>query len=307
MDFESLIGLTALNFPALTSVGTLTFRTLGPVLQVLNWGTGLKTVGALTIQDTFLQNLNGINLTSAQSIIISNNGYLTDINIPLNSITGAIQLNDNASGKTAASFGNLTSAGSISIRNCSTVNLNYLANTTGQVALLSNSFTNLSLPALTTSNGLIIDNNNAMTALSLPVYAVDNGALSIENNTAFQSVISMPALTQVRGAATFRGAFTNVSTPLLNTIAGALVLQSTADISSTCSHYQSIQGASNVVQGQVSCSSGAKAASSSGSSSASGTSGSAAATSTKASLGNHVAAPTVTLLGALAAFFAMLA
>lgn len=311
LDLEGLIGLGALNFGNLTSVGSLTFHTLGPNLQVLNWGSGLKTVGALDIQDTFLQNLNGINLTSAQSINIANNQYLTDINIPLTTITGAINLNSNSAGRTAASFGNLTSAGSISISNCSTVNLASLMNTTGQVALTSNGFSNLSLPLLYSSNGLIIQNNNQMTALSLPAYNIDNGALSVENNTMFQSAITLPALTRVSGAAVFRGAFTNLTTPNLNTIAGAMTIVSTAPIDSVCTHYQGIQGASNIVQGQVSCNGGKATTSSgsgSGSGSASGTaaSGSASA-STRPNAGNNVAMPTVTLLGALAAFFAMLA
>lgn len=311
LDLEGLIGLNALNFGNLTSVGSLTFHTLGPNLQVLNWGTGLKTVGALDIQDTFLQNLNGINLTSAQSINIANNQYLTDINIPLTSITGAINLNANAAGRTAASFGNLTSAGSISISNCSTVNLAALMNTTGQVALTSNGFSNLSLTQLYSSNGLIIQNNNQMTALSLPAYNTDNGALSIENNTMLQSAISLPALVKVSGAAVFRGSFTNLTTPNLNTLAGAMTIVSTAPIDSVCSHYNGIQGASNIVQGVVTCNGGkATTSSGSGSGSSSGTaaSGSASASSSsKPSSGNNVAVPTVTLLGALAAFFAMLA
>jgi len=315
LDLEGLIGIGALNFGNLTSVGSLTFQTLGNNLQVLNWGSGLKTVGALNIQDTFLQNLNGINLTSAQSINIANNQYLTDINIPLTTISGAIILNANAAGRTAASFGNLTSAGSVSISNCSTVNLASLANTTGLVALTSNGFANLSLPALASSNGLIITNNNQMTALSLPSYATDNGALSVENNTMFQGPINLPSLVRVSGAAVFRGAFTNITTPELNTLAGAMTIVSTADINNVCSRYDAIQGASNIVQGQVMCTSG-KASTSSGSSSGSGTSGgasgtaasgSSASSTSKPNSGNNVAVPTVTLLGALAAFFAMLA
>jgi hypothetical protein len=236
----------------LTSVGSLTFHTIGPNLQQLTgWTQGLRNVGALDIQDTFLGNLNGINLTSAQSITIANNQYLTNIDIPLTSLSGALTLNANAAGRTVATFNNLTSVGSIAISNCSTVGLAALANATGNVALNSNNFPNLTLPNFGSSNGLTINNNNMMTRLDLPAYAQDSGALSIQNNTMLGGTISLPALIRVAGAANIVGAYSNLSTPALNTVLGAMVLGSTQDITSTCNAYQSIQGSSSVIQGFV--------------------------------------------------------
>lgn len=288
------------------------FITLGPGLQVLGWSQGLRSVGNLNIQDTFLQNLNGINLTSANSLNIANNQYLTDIDIPLSSISGAINLNANAAGKTTASFGNLTSAGSISISNCTSINLAALQNVSNQVAITGNTLTNLSLPQLSSSQGLIINNNNQLTSLSLPAYANCNGALSVQNNTGYTNALNFPALTHVTGAATFIGAFSNLSTPVLNTVAGQMIITSTNLQESTCNAYQSISGASSVIQGGTTCTAG-KSASSSGSSgsSASGSatsSGSSSSASSSHSAGNNVAAaPAFTLLGALAAFFAVMA
>jgi len=307
LDLEQLTNVNALNFPNLTGVGSLQFLHLGPTLQSLGWTTGLKTVGMLNIQDTFLQNLNGINLTTASGITIANNQYLTDINIPLTSLSGGLNLNANAAGKAVATFGNLTTAGSIAISNCSSVNLMQLVNTTGSFAITSNSFTNLTLPAFTGSNGLIINNNNQMTSLSLPVYSKDAGSLNIQNNTGLTGSISMPMLTNVAGAANFIGAFNNLSTPELNTILGACVITSTADISSVCTTYNGIAGASSVIQGGVTCNSGKSTSSGSGTSSGSSSGASSTSSSTAKSAGDNIAAPTFTLLGALAAFFAVMA
>lgn len=297
--------LTTLAFPALTSVKSLQWIVIGPYMQQPSFG-ALTTVKSLNIRDTFLQSLTGISLETADTIYIAQNNHLTSISMPLTSVSTMLTLQDNANGQSAASFPNLVTAGGIDIRNTSSLDLSALRNVTDAFSITGNTFTNLSLPAFTTSNGFAVDNNNYMTSLSAPKYTSTAGAFSVQNNTDLTGTITFPKLAQVAGAATILGSFSGLSLPSLNSVLGAMTIISTKVIASTCSHFDSITGANNVIQGVETCS---PTASSSTSSSTGSSSSSSSSSSASTSSGGHYEvsqASAFTVFGLLAALFELM-
>jgi len=199
--------LNALNFPALSSVGSISFTALGLSYQHFGFG-NVSQIGSLSLIDTALQDLTGISMTSGDNIEISQNRALSNITLQTKTLTGQISLSGNGQGTVLANFPNLTSAGGIDIRNVSTLQLPVLANTTNDLSVVGNTFTSLSLPALTSVAGFTVDNNNQLTNLSVPKLSMVGASVDVWNNSALTGDVSFPALTFVSGSVYVVGDYT---------------------------------------------------------------------------------------------------
>jgi len=209
LTLQGLTVLTGLNFPVLTSVGSINWQTL-PQLQGLGLTNTIQTAGSVAIVDTHLATLTGINLTSASSLNIASNIYLSSIDMPLNNVTGNFNLASNNQGAMSATFANLTSVGgSFSVSQLSSLNIDQLRTVTQTANFIDNTnMQTLSAPALLSVGGLIITGNNALNNLSFPMLSrCTNGALLIQNNNALTGNISFPALTTVSGALNVTGGY----------------------------------------------------------------------------------------------------
>ena len=198
--------MTGLTFARLATVNSLVWNAL-PQLQGINFNTGLQTVGQLDIRNTGLQSLSGINLKTASSIYISNNVYLTSINMQLKTVSGAMTLDSNANGNLTANFPNLIGASAITIANTSELTINSLEYVNKTFALYGNSFQTVAMPNLTTTGDFVLDNNYQMTNFTIPSLTTVNGVLSVENNTAYTGDITFPKVTRVTGALIVQGGF----------------------------------------------------------------------------------------------------
>ena len=199
--------LTTLNFPRLSVVGSIDWTAL-PQLQGLSFTSGLQEAGSVSIQNTQLNTLTGINLQMVDTLTIANNPYLNDINMQLGNVTQSMVLEANGR-NVSATFPNLEWAFNMTFRNVSKVSIPSLASVNGSMGFYANFFDSIAGPNLTTVGGsLSFVSNEAMTNLSFPELTTVNGGLQVANNTALPSVDGFPALATVGGALDFNGDFT---------------------------------------------------------------------------------------------------
>ena len=209
-DSFSLNGLTilsTLNFPRLTNVQTLDWTAL-PALQGLSFTTGVQQASTVSIQNTQLNTLDGINLQTVDQMTIANNNYLDDISMQLGNVSTSLILEANGR-NVSAIFPNLEWAFNMTFRNCSQVSIPSLASLNGSMGFYANFFQSLSAPNLTTVGGsLSFVSNEDMTNISFPELKTVTGGLQVANNTALQNINGFPALQTVGGALDFNGNFT---------------------------------------------------------------------------------------------------
>lgn len=209
-DTFTLNGLTilsTLNFPRLANVQTLDWTAL-PALQGLSFTTGLQQASVVSIINTQLNTLDGINLQVVDSMTISNNNYLDQINMQLGNISQSLILEANGR-NVSAIFPNLEWAYNMTFRNCSTVSIPSLASINGSMGFYANFFTDIAAPNLTTVGGsLSFVSNEDVTNVSFPELKTVGGGLQVANNTALKSINGFPALQTVAGALDFNGNFT---------------------------------------------------------------------------------------------------
>ncbi|KAK5110758.1 hypothetical protein LTR62_005635 [Meristemomyces frigidus] len=302
--------LTTLSFPRLTEVATLDWEAL-PALQGLSFTTGVQKASQVSIQNTQLNSLNGINLQVVDTMTIANNPYLNEINMQLGNISTSLVLEANGR-NVSATFPNLEWANNMTFRNVSTISIPSLASINGSMGFISNFFTSIVAPNLTSvgamgGGSLSFVSNADMTNLSFPELTTVGGGLQVANNTALNTVNGFPSLKTVGGALDFNGNFSNVSLPALSDVRGAFNLQSTSDISSACSNFKGLSGSNNVIKGTFTCSGDQSHPGGAGTTPSGTSSSSSSSSSTSKSSANGLyISGTTGLLGVVAAIFGVL-
>lgn len=241
--------LSTLSFNSLTSVGMVNWTAL-PGLQQLTFGQGISEAGSLLITNTFLQNLEGINLMSVSDFNVNNNPYLTSVSTQLANASGTI--NFQANGRNfSVEFPNLEWAANMSFSNCSEISMPSLAAVNGTLSIKSNFITNLMAPNLTkTGSDLSIVANSALTNISMPALtSTGGGALLIANNTALLDINGFAKLATM-GALDVTGNFTDVALPALSDVAGGFNMQSSGNFS--CDPFNS-DHSSGIIRGTYVC------------------------------------------------------
>lgn len=303
--------LSTLNFPRLTSVDTIDWEAL-PALQGLSFTTAVQQAKTLSIQNTQLNSLDGINLQTVDSVMIANNNYLEEISMQLGNISTALNIEANGRNVTAE-FPNLEWAFNMTFRNVSSVSIPSLASLNGSLGFYSNFMSGVNAPNLTTVGGsLSFVSNEDLTNVTMPQLKTVSGGLQLANNTELDHISGFPALQTVGGALDFYGNFSDVELPKLMDVRGAFNMQSSKDISDACGHFEPLSGPNNVIKGTYTCSgrqqkpggtgtlpSGTNSGNGDGTSSGSSASGSSAATALKISGATG-------LMGVVAAIFGML-
>jgi hypothetical protein len=209
---SGLTVLSTLKFTGLTNVGSINWAAL-PALDLLTFPSIVSKANNITITNTFLSTLDGINLMTVGSIDINNNNRLTKFSTQVANITSTANIASNGK-NLAVSFPNLIWAGELVFRNVSTVSIPSLAAVNGSLIFDENYFTSIAAPNLTsvgntaTGHGsLAFVANSALTNITIPQLATIGGGAQIANNSALQT-ISFPVLTTVGGAVDLTGNFT---------------------------------------------------------------------------------------------------
>jgi aspartate 1-decarboxylase len=298
--------LSTLSFGDLTSVKTIAWTAL-PALSSLTFPSTISKATSVTISNTFLSTLDGINLDTVSVLEIDNNNRLTTFSTQVANITSSVNINANGN-NLVVSFPNLIWAANMTFRNVSSVSIPSLATINGSLGFYGNYMTNIAAPNLTsvgstaTGAGSYAFVANAKLAnISMPLLATVGGAFQIANNTGLTG-IDFPALTTVGGAIDFSGNFSTPLLPALNNVKGGFNVQSTAQID--CSTFDS-EHSSKIIQGTYTCKTTADATSIGGTTGTT-TGSSASATSSKGaavSFGVSEAVAGLSVIGGLLQMF----
>lgn len=204
---NNLTLLSTLSFPSLSNVGSIDWTSL-PALNTLTFTAGVNKADSVTISDTFLQSLDGIDLESVGTMNINNNGRLTTVNLNLKNLTENLSFQANGQ-KLAVTLDQLVWASNLTIANVTTFSAPSLQVVNGSARFDSNYFTEMSFPNLTkTSSGDISFINNAdLTNLSFASLESIGGGLTLVNNTAYTNVTGFAVLADVGGAVKLGGSF----------------------------------------------------------------------------------------------------
>lgn len=248
----SLKGLSDLNnlkFDSLKKVGSIKFDSLAH-LNKFSFTKGVSKAKSVTITNTFLTTLEGIELDSVENLYIANNIYLKEVDVnQMKKITGDVDFSSNHK-QLKISFPNLKEAQNMTFRNVSSVSLPSLESVAGGLGFYSNYMESFLGPNLTdVGSALVFNDNSALTNISLPVLKEVDGTFQIANNTQLKQVKGIPKLEKIGGALDFSGNLTQVDLPALKDIRGAFNMQSSGKLD--CSKMDEFDG--DVTKGKFTC------------------------------------------------------
>ncbi|KAF3935785.1 hypothetical protein ABW20_dc0109974 [Dactylellina cionopaga] len=251
-NMTSLTVLNAFTFTSLESVGEIYWQTL-PALSTLTLPAQVTQADRVTITDTNLDSLDGINLVTVQRFDINNNKYLKEVKVQLTNITDSLSIEFN-SPSVAASFPNLTWANNATFRSCGDVQLPLLTSVNGSLGFFNNTFESLSTPKLTTvgtgtdGGDITFANNGQLTNVSMPLLQTIFGTLQLANNSNVKEITGFPKLAVVHGSIDISGEFDTAEFPSIKDVRGGFNLQTTAEFD--CKEFNTLGG---TVRGKYVC------------------------------------------------------
>jgi aspartate 1-decarboxylase len=204
MKLTNLTLLSSLSMSSLKTCDTINWVAL-PALPQLGFSSVLTKSNSITISNTFLSTLDGIDIDTASTLQIDNNNQLKTFTTKATTVTSAININANAN-TLVASFPNLIWAANMTLRNASSVSIPALTAVNGSLGFYGNYMTSIAAPNLTSVGSLAFVANAKLANISVPILKTIGGANQIANNSALNA-IDFPALTNVGGAIDFSGAF----------------------------------------------------------------------------------------------------
>jgi hypothetical protein len=199
--------LSTLSFPSLKSVGTIFFLTLN-ALSEFTFTQKITQANNITLSDTFLSKLDGIDVTSLSGDFnINNNRFLTEFTTQIGNLSGVLTIQANGL-NTDVSMPNLIWINEMQISNVSNFSTPSLAAVNGSARFDSNYFTAFQAPNLTeTGSDISFVSNGLLTNISFPALTTVGGGLTIANNTELKSIAGLGGLQSVGGAVLFAGSF----------------------------------------------------------------------------------------------------
>lgn len=240
MNLNQVQRLYAVDFPKLKKVKSINFVAL-PNLMTIGFTASVEQADTVTVINTAVRSLAGINLQKAKKLEITNNPYINEIDMQLGNVSDSLTFADNNKGVKVA-LPNLLWATNLTFRSCGSVSVPSLAKLNGSLGLYTNGFESFSAPNLTeVGEALAIVGNDAMNNLTFPLLTKISDNLQIANNSALTEVDGFPLLKSIGGAFDISGNMSKVETPKLENVAGAFNLQSTDNVTEACNFYKSLQ------------------------------------------------------------------
>ncbi|KAI0858636.1 GPI-anchored cell wall organization protein ecm33 [Xylaria cubensis] len=269
---QNVTSLVSLTMPMLNAVNTIQWTTLSALNEPTFGNPGITKAKSVTVSDTFVQNLDGINVQALTDMNINNNHRLSKFSTSIKTLSNALYVNSNALNMTME-MPNLEWIANMTIANVSTFSVPSLKTVNGSMRFDSNYFTNFVAPNLTeTHDGdLSFVSNPQLQNISIPLLTKVGGGLTIANNTDLMKVDGLGSLADVGGAIKMRGSFDEIDLPDLNNVVGTAEFVSTADITDSCNTLNKLSG--SVIQGKVTDCRGSDASANNDTSSAGGSSG----------------------------------
>ncbi len=306
-QLNNATSLTSLIFPALGEVGAIDWATLSS-LQEPTFGTpGITKAKSVTVADTFVANLDGINVQELTDMNINNNRRLSKFSTSIKTLSNALYVTANALNMTME-MPNLEWIANMTIANVSSFSVPSLKYVNGSMRFDSNYFSDFLAANLTMikDGDLSFVSNPQLTNISIPQLEKVGGGVTIANNTELTKIDGLDSLAGVGGAIKMRGSFDSIALPSLNNVVGTAEFVSTEDIQSSCDKLEQLSG--SIIQGKVTtCESDNASANNDTSSAGNGGSGSGSSGSDKGDSAASLASAslsTVVTLAALGGLFA---
>ncbi|OBZ89076.1 Meiotic expression up-regulated protein 10 [Choanephora cucurbitarum] len=211
-----------------------------PALNELVFSTGLSQADTINIADTTITRLEGLKLSSAKDIHITNNIYMKSLSFTNMTKLGSILVSAN-SPTLRVELDDLETLHDGTFRNIASLSLKKLKRIAGDISFISNSFDTLDLPSTTDIGGtLTLTDNLALNNLSMARLGHLGGALSVTNNNKLSSVNAFSSLQQVDGTLDITGGFDEVDFPVLSDVRGGLNIQ-TSSSSFSCDNVNKLK------------------------------------------------------------------
>lgn len=186
-------------------VGDIVWNDL-PALQTMDFATGIVTADRVSISNTKLRSLSGLELSACSAIEVLNNPDLAAVSFnDLTNTTDTISISGN-SPSLEVDFQSLASSRGFTLQNANALNLPLLDTLTGGLNLSYNSFRSFSAPSLILVVDVSITGNSLLSSLSFPLLPEINGNLLITNNSRL-GAISFPKLQTISGDVNLTGQF----------------------------------------------------------------------------------------------------
>lgn len=199
--------LSTFNMQALKSVNNMELINLHQLNELTLGTTGVTKASSIVIQDTFLNDVNGLNIATVDNMTIANNGQLSQFTSKLENVTSRLSITDNA-GNMKINMSMLETAGELDFRAIQSFDAPILE-TAGRLSfqespqLLSVSANNLT----SIKNSLTLDNNKKLANISFTSLTTISGDMTIRNNTDLETINKFPVLKKIGGAILLTGSF----------------------------------------------------------------------------------------------------
>jgi len=208
LSVDNVPELSALAFPQLTSLGSLKLNGL-PNLRNLEFTSQVTTCPVIRIENTQLQDINGINVDKAESIFIANNKGIGNITMDVTNVTDFLTLSFNNE-DVDVSFPKLLQTKNATFRACGSILLPALSRVSpGSLGIYESKLESISCPNLTTiAQDLTINQNSDLTNITFAKLEKVGASLQIANNTELHKIDGFPKLTEVGAALDMSGDLT---------------------------------------------------------------------------------------------------
>ncbi|KAI0470708.1 hypothetical protein GGR56DRAFT_141529 [Xylariaceae sp. FL0804] len=249
-NLQNVTQLNSLSFTSLNKVDTINWLTLNALPEPTFGDTGITEASSVTISDTFIETITGINVQTVSTMEINNNRRLTMFTSSIESLSDQLIVQANGL-NLSMDLPNVKWIANMQIANVTSFSVPSLETVNGSMRFDSNYFENFQVANLTTiQNGdLSFVSCPDVTNISFPVLTKVGGGFTIANNTALSIVDGFDQLANVGGAIEMRGVFTEIELPELNNVVGTATFISTDNITSSCSDLESLSG--SVIQGKI--------------------------------------------------------
>jgi hypothetical protein len=249
-QLQNATSLTSVAFPKLGEVGSITWFTLNKLPEPTFGTPGITKAKSVVIQDTFLTNVDGVNVQDVTDLKLANNRRLSRFSSSIKTLSNVLEITANGL-DLDVSMPNLEWIANMTIANVSSFAVPSLKAVNGSMRFDSNYFESFLAPNLTElqDGDLSFISNAKLTNISFPLLKSIGGGLTIANNTQLEKVDGLGALEDVGGAIIMRGSFDEIDLPKLDNVVGTAQFISTGDITKSCDTLNGLSG--SVVQGKV--------------------------------------------------------
>ncbi|KAG6008983.1 hypothetical protein E4U21_003535 [Claviceps maximensis] len=253
LRLQGLQLLSSFTMQSLKSVDKIELVNLNQLSGLTLGSAGVTKASSIRIQDTFISDLSGFNVATADNITIANNARLNTFSSQLENVTNTLSVVRNANSMKVKLL-NLQNAGELDFRSIESF-VAPLLETAGRVSfqespeLLSISADNLT----SIKNSLTLNNNKKLANISFTALKTIGGDMTILNNTALMKINTFPELKTI-GSVLLAGSFNTVEIPKLDDISGSVTVTSTTDISEFCGFFDGLK-TKGLIRGKESCTS----------------------------------------------------